>query len=292
MRAAGQILTAAGRWLAGVLAAGFLAAALLYLAPGASVDERELDPTLSEESRASYRRQAGETGNLLGFYTSFLQAAVHGDLGRSRTYGIPVAQLIAERWQLTAASVAQAWTAAWLIGLASALLCSGWRWTAPPFTALSTVLVCLPSGLLAIFFFVAGLPVSGILAAAVYPRVFQYIRNLLDRAAGAPHCLAARARGVRPLRLLLLHRAWPIWPEAVTLAGVTVSTAIGAAIPAEALCDVPGLGQLAWKSALARDLHLLVALTLVVAAVTLAFNSLASVAALGGRPQGGIRWRA
>ncbi len=292
MRAARQFLIAAGRWLAGVLLAGFLAAALLYLAPGASVDERELDPTLAEDVRATFRRQSAAPGNMLGFYAAFLNSAAHGDLGLSQTYGIPVTQLIGERWKLTASSVAQAWTAAWLLGLSSALLCSGWRWTAPPFTVFSSVLVCLPSGLLAIFFFVSGLPVSGILAAAVYPRVFLYLRNLLDRAARAPHCLAARARGVRPLRLLLLHRAWPLWPEAITLAGVTVSTAIGASIPAEALCDVPGLGQLAWKSALARDLHLLVTLTLVVAAVTLAFNSLASVAAMGGRASEGVRWRA
>ena len=287
-----QLLTAAGRWLAGVLIAGFLAAAMLYLAPGASVDERELDPALSEDARATYRRQAAPHSGLLGFYAGFLTSAARGDLGISRTYSLPVTQLIAERWRLTAVSVAQAWAAAWLLGLAAALICSGWRWAAPPFTILSSILVCLPSGLLAVFFFVAGLPVSGILAAAVCPRVFQFLRNLLDRAARAPHCLAARARGVRPLRLLLLHRAWPIWPEAVTLAGVTVSTAIGAAIPAEALCDVPGLGQLAWKSALARDLHLLVALTLVVAAVTLAVNALASVAASGRSDAGAIRWHA
>jgi peptide/nickel transport system permease protein len=285
-------MTAAGRWLAGVLIAGFLAAAMLYLAPGATVDERELDPTLSEEARSTYRHQSPAHGSLLGFYAGFLNSAARGDLGVSRTYSIPVTRLLAERWKLTAVSVVQAWVAAWLLGLAAALISSGWRWAAPPFTVLSSILVCLPSGLLAVFFFVAGLPVSGILAAAVCPRVFQYLRNLLDRAARAPHCLAARARGVRPLRLLLLHRAWPIWPEAVTLAGVTVSTAIGAAIPAEALCDVPGLGQLAWKSALARDLPLLVPLTLVVAAVTLAVNSIASVAASGRTAAGPMRWRA
>jgi peptide/nickel transport system permease protein len=38
----------------------------------------------------------------------------------------------------------------------------------------------------------------------------------------------------------------------------------GAAIPIEALCDVPGVGQLAWKAALARDLPLLCGLALVI----------------------------
>jgi peptide/nickel transport system permease protein len=59
----------------------------------------------------------------------------------------------------------------------------------------------------------------------------------------------------------------------LALAGVTVSIAFGAAIPVEVVCDYPGLGQLAWKAALARDLPLLVNLTLIIALVTVAANS-------------------
>ena len=44
--------------------------------------------------------------------------------------------------------------------------------------------------------------------------------------------------------------------------------AIGAAIPVEAICDVPGLGRLAWNAAMARDLPLLVNLTMIVAVAT------------------------
>jgi ABC-type dipeptide/oligopeptide/nickel transport system permease component len=46
--------------------------------------------------------------------------------------------------------------------------------------------------------------------------------------------------------------------------------AFGAAIPIEAICDVPGLGRLAWQSALARDLPVLVNLTMLIALVTTA----------------------
>ncbi|MBI5280586.1 MAG: ABC transporter permease subunit [Candidatus Solibacter usitatus] len=288
MHPARQLLIAALRWASGVLVAGLLAALLLYAAPGATVDEREIDPALGERTRARLRAEAGARPDFVSYYAGFLQSALRGDLGTSRAYHLPVTQLIGERWSLTAAAVAEGLAAAWALGLAGALLSAGSRWASPPFTAFSVLLLCLPSGLLAIAFFLARLPVAGILAAAVFPKIYQYLRNLLDQAARAPHCLAARARGIGPLRLLLLHRAWPLWPEAVTLAGVTVSTAIGAAIPTEALCDVPGLGQLAWKSALARDLPLLVALTIAVAAVTLGVNSVASVAAAAG---GGRRWR-
>jgi ABC-type dipeptide/oligopeptide/nickel transport system permease component len=66
---------------------------------------------------------------------------------------------------------------------------------------------------------------------------------------------------------------WPAAPQLLALAGVSVSIAFTASIPVEALCDLPGLGQLAWKAALSRDLYLLVTLTMIVALVTLVANS-------------------
>ena len=65
------------------------------------------------------------------------------------------------------------------------------------------------------------------------------------------------------------------------------SIGFGAAIPIEALCDSPGLGQLAWQAALSRDLPLIVNVTLIVCLVMLAANSFADLAgrALAGSTQ-------
>jgi peptide/nickel transport system permease protein len=63
----------------------------------------------------------------------------------------------------------------------------------------------------------------------------------------------------------------------IALAGITVSIALGANIPVEALCGLPGIGQLAWQAALSRDLPLLVNLTVLVTLVTLLANSGADV---------------
>jgi peptide/nickel transport system permease protein len=60
-------------------------------------------------------------------------------------------------------------------------------------------------------------------------------------------------------------------------AGITVSIALGASIPIESLCGLPGIGQLAWQAALSRDLPLLVNLTVLVTLVTLLANSGADV---------------
>ena len=63
----------------------------------------------------------------------------------------------------------------------------------------------------------------------------------------------------------------------IALAGITVSLALGAAVPVESLCGLPGIGQLAWQAALSRDLPLLVNLTVIVTLVTLLANSSADV---------------
>jgi peptide/nickel transport system permease protein len=66
-------------------------------------------------------------------------------------------------------------------------------------------------------------------------------------------------------------------PQLFALAGVSVSIAFAAAIPVEVVCDLPGIGQLAWTAALGRDLELLVNLTMVVTMVTLLANSAAEL---------------
>jgi peptide/nickel transport system permease protein len=63
----------------------------------------------------------------------------------------------------------------------------------------------------------------------------------------------------------------------IALAGITISIALGASIPIESLCGLPGIGQLAWQAALSRDLPLLVNLTVLVTLVTLLANSGADV---------------
>jgi ABC-type dipeptide/oligopeptide/nickel transport system permease component len=56
---------------------------------------------------------------------------------------------------------------------------------------------------------------------------------------------------------------------------VSLGAGFGAAVPAEVVCDWPGLGHLAWQAALARDLDLLVWITLALTAVLSVANAAA-----------------
>jgi len=269
-------------FVATVLASGLLAATMVRIAPGAGVDERTLDPRLNAASIAALREQRAAERNILVFYRDYLVAAVQGDFGTSHLLGRPVRELIRDRLPVTAASVFYALVAAWTIALAVALLISrfhvaGVDWAA---TIASALLLCLPTGIVALFVLFAGGPARLALALVMFPLLFRYARNLLARCERLPHVLAARARGLKENRVLFFHVLPAAVPQLIALAGVSISTAFGSALAVEVFCDSPGLGQLAWQAALGRDLPVLVNVTLVVTVVTLAANLSSDILAL------------
>jgi peptide/nickel transport system permease protein len=140
------------------------------------------------------------------------------------------------------------------------------------------LMLSVPTALLAFLCLMAGAKASLVVALALAPRIFRFARNLLVQAYGASHVDMARARGVKETRILLAHVLQPAAPQMLALAAASASMAIGAAIPVEAICDVPGLGQLAWQAAMARDLPLLVNLTMLVALATTAAMALSEAA--------------
>jgi peptide/nickel transport system permease protein len=270
--------------------AGLLGATLVRLGPGFGIDERELDPGLSPESVAAIRQSRAAPKSLLGFYVGYLARMAHGDLGESVSLNRPVAELLGERCAITLRSAGVGLALGWLGGLAFALGAQFLR--LPGFDLLSSVvsgaLLSTPAAVMALLFFRFDSPASVAIALIVCPRVFLYARNLLVAARRQPHVLTAVAKGLKPGRVVLWHILPPATPQLIALLGVSANLAFTSAIPVEALCDVPGLGQLAWQAALGRDLPVLVAITLLVTAVTLTANLAADwMAAAGSRKNAG-----
>jgi len=121
-------------------------------------------------------------------------------------------------------------------------------------------------------------PVFCAISVVVFPRLHRYVRSLLVRSYDQPYVLAARARGLGSGAIFCRHVLPTAAQPLLALLGVSFAIAFGAAIPIEALCDSPGLGQLAWQAALSRDLPLIVNVTLVVCLVMLAANSVTEFA--------------
>jgi len=261
------------------LLGGFLSATLVRLAPGFGVDERELDPRLNSQSIQAIRESRTDERNIFRFYWHSLQRAAHGNLGISISLGKPVSQLLRQRAPLTLRLVGIGLLFSWTVAMALALSAAWLRVSA--YDALTTVIagtfLCIPAAVLALLSVLWNVPGSLAIGLIIFPRVYRYARNLMAKAYLQPHILTARAKGLGEARILLWHVIPAVTPQLLAVAGISVSLAVGAAIPVEALCGLAGVGQLAWQAALARDLPLLVNITVLVTLVTLLANSGADV---------------
>jgi peptide/nickel transport system permease protein len=262
-----------------VLLGGFISATLVRLAPGFDSDEAQLDPHLSSASIEALRQKRIEQHNIFRFYVHSLERSLRGDLGISLSLGQPVALLLRQRVPLTLALVVIGLLLSWAMVLALALSTAWMRLST--FDTLATIasgtFLCIPAAVLALLSVLWNAPGALAIALIIAPRDYRYTRNLLAKAYSQGHIVAARAKGISEHRILFWHVIPVIAPQLLALAGVSVSLAIGAAIPVEALCGLAGVGQLAWQAALARDLPLLVNITTLVTLVTLLANSGADV---------------
>ena len=257
-----------------LLIAGLAGATLVRLTPGFGIDERELDPRLSTQSLQIIHRENSAEVNPLVFYKRFLVGVLRGDYGRSVVFAQPVGQLIRERAPRTlrtvAAGLAYGWISALLLATLAALTHREGTFLAA--MALSGSLLSIPSAVLAAISLLLQLPVEITLAAVIFPRIFPNAYELLRASLLASHVVMARAKGLRATRVFLFHAFPSAMMPLVALGAVSVTIAFGASIPIEALADSPGVGQLAWKAALGRDLPVLVNITLLLTAITVAVN--------------------
>jgi peptide/nickel transport system permease protein len=262
-----------------VLVGGLLSATLVRLAPGFDTDEHQLDPRLSTESLRALRQSRASEQNVLHYYAGYLRAAAHGDLGVSHTLGQPVQRLLRDRWPVTLRVAGVGLLLGWLLATVLAFTVSLSRLSAYEIlgTTVSGAFLCVPAAVLALLSVIFNAPGYLAIALIVFPKIYRYSRNLLARAYAMAHITAARAKGLGEIRILVWHVLPMAGPQMIALVGITVSIAIGASIPVESLCGLPGIGQLAWQAALARDLPLLVNVTVLVTLVTLLANSGADV---------------
>jgi peptide/nickel transport system permease protein len=261
------------------LIAGLVGATIVRFAPGFALDERALDPRLSAHSLAAIEREHAPERNPLTFYIRFLRGLLHGDAGHSVVFAQPVWPLISERASLTFHTVlgglGYGWSAAVLLATAATLS----RRTATVLAAMtvSGSLLSIPSAVVATVCLLWRLSPSIAIAAVVFPRIFPNAYELLRESLAAPHVVTARARGLPGTRLFFFHVVPSTLMPLVALAGVSITLAFGASIPVEALADSPGIGQLAWRAALGRDLPVLVSITLLLTAITVVVNVVADL---------------
>jgi peptide/nickel transport system permease protein len=269
-----------GRLLALMLAASFIGALLIRAAPGFSSDEQELNSGLSSASIQAIRQEHAAASNIPSFYLHYLGSLARGDFGNSQSLNQPVRELLRDRLPVTARSLGLVLLVAWILGVALAAVAQTLpsRVLTAVGEALSGTLISTPAAALALVFVLLRLPPFAAAALLVFPKIYRYSSNLLRDGYERPHVLMARAKGAGRWRVLFRHVAPSCLPQGIALLGVSISIAIGVLLPIEVICDVPGIGQLAWQAAQSRDLSLLVNLTMVVTLLTVCATALSDAA--------------
>ena len=270
---------------------------------------------LSPESRRQLSAYYGLDRPLPAQVGHFLFETARGDLGFSISYGRPVGRLILERLPWTLLLVGLSLFAAGLLGSGLGLL-AAWRNRSPGIRRLGVFLLLTGSlpdfvtGILLILLLGVWLPVlpvagattmfqacGGILPALAcgadilshaalpvltlalvqLPAFFLLMRAAALAELGQPYILAARARGLGALAVAVRHVGRNAALPIITMLGLRLGALLGGVVVVETLFAYPGLGQLTYQAALARDFPVLQALLLLGGLAILVINAGADV---------------
>ena len=299
--------------LALVVAVVVLNFVLVHAAPGDPVETiAGASGGMSDELKAQLRTQYGLDKTLpvqLGVYVG---KVLHGDLGYSYFFNVPVAGLIAERVPATLLLVLSSVLGAFLVGTALGVLASRKPngWLSQSITVLSLIGFAAPvfwMGMMLVILFASVLPIfpvagmraidaSGgglagvidvlhhlVLPALTLALVYlaQYSRlaraSMLD-VLGADYIRTARAKGVAEHVVLYKHALRNAVLPVVTMLGLQFGNVLAGAILVETVFNWPGLGRLAFESVLRRDYPTILGVLLFSAIVVVVMNLLTDLA--------------
>ncbi len=299
--------------LAVVLGVATLTFVLLHLAPGDPIDLM-LGPSATAEQRATQRTALGLDRPLAAQLTSWLGRFARGDWGSSIANGRPVRALLATAWRQTAWLVGLSLVLSYLFGLALGAV-QGARSGSQLDTlfSVSTVtLFAMPGywlGLMLVLVFtywarflpafgtagldsdylqgaswlidrlrhlalpLATLTVIGIGGTA------RFVRGAMLETMSQPFITTARAKGLKPRRVVGHHALRNALTPVVTMLGLSLPALFSGAVFVEAVFAWPGVGRVLVEAVKARDYPVVMAATAISAVLVVAGNMIADVLA-------------
>jgi peptide/nickel transport system permease protein len=246
------------------------------------------------ENVAALRHDMGLDQPIWWRYLGWLGHVLEGDFGRSFRTGQTVLQAVAERLPVSFELMLLAEVAALAIGIPLAIACavrSGSAFdrfvTGSAFSMLS--LPAFLSAILLIYLFAVELrwlpatgyvpfsedPISNLrcfvlpaltLALGEWPVIMRVLRSDMIATLQEDYIAMARAKGLKPSRILLVHALKPSSLTLVTVTGINIGRLMGGTVIVESIFALPGIGRLLLGSIYTRDLIILQGVVLCVAA--------------------------
>jgi peptide/nickel transport system permease protein len=245
------------------------------------------------EKVAALRHDMGLDQPIWWRYLSWLGNVLQGDFGRSFRTGQTVLQAVAERLPVSIELMLLAQLGALAIGIPLAIACavrSGSAFdrfmTGSAFSMLSVP--AFLSAILLIYLFAVELrwlpatgyvpfnedPVGNLrcfllpaltLALGEWPVLMRVLRSDMIATLQEDYIAMARAKGLKPSRILLVHALKPSSLTLVTVTGINIGRLIGGTVIVESIFALPGIGRLLLGAIFTRDLIILQGVVLFVA---------------------------
>lgn len=268
------------------------------------------ESTMSEEAREEVAEYWGLNDPPVERFLTWANNTLHGDLGTSITYNMPVAQVISERFVYSLALILTAWVLSGVIGFTAGILAAVRRGgifdkcvktfclilqSAPVFwfgllmlTVFSVILGWFPTGQAApvnklaedvtiwdrIYHMILPAVTLSILGIS---KITLYTRQKLIEIMNSDYMLFARARGESTGQLVARHGLRNIAMPAITLQFASFSELFGGIALAETVFSYPGLGSAVTAAATNGDAPLLIGIAMFSALFVFAGNFIANV---------------
>jgi peptide/nickel transport system permease protein len=245
------------------------------------------------ENVAALRRDMGLDQPLWWRYLSWLGHVLQGDLGRSFRTGQTVLQAVSERIPVSLELMLMAEFIGLLIGVPLAIACAARAGSAFDrfMTGSAFAMLSMPSFLMAILLIylfaveLHWLPATGYvpfteeplanlrffvlpaltLALAEWPGIMRVLRSDMIATLQEDYIALAKAKGLKPSRILFVHALKPSSLTLVTVTGINIGRLLGGTLIVESIFALPGIGRLLVGAIYTRDLVILQGVVLLVA---------------------------
>ncbi len=245
------------------------------------------------ETVAALRAKMGLDLPIYERFLHWLWDALQGDLGRSFHTGETVLAAVSDRLPVSLELMVMAEVMGLLLGIPLAILCAVKSGSAVDrfLTGLAFGKLSLPSFMVAILLIylfavqLGWLPATGwvpfaedplgnlrsfvlpalTLAFAEWPVLMRVLRSDMIATLQEDYIAMAKAKGLRPARILLVHALKPSSLTLVTVTGINIGRLIGGTVIVESIFALPGIGRLLVGAIQARDFIILQGVVLFVA---------------------------
>lgn len=299
---------------AGVVLAGLSVVlfSLLVYTPGDPVELLAAsDPEVRPEDVAALRKYYGLDDPVYVRYFKWLRTLAGGDLGYSRTYRVPVIQIMGQRLGNTLLLVGTSFLIAFTVGIAIGIYSALRQYSVADygFTIFSFIGLAMPNfwqGIVMILLFAVWIPLfppGGMITPGVQPgwpliadRLWhlvlpasvlatsgmaawtRYMRSSMLEVIRQDYVRTARAKGLAEGRVINKHALRNALLPIITLIALSIPGVLNGAVLTETVFSWPGMGLLLFQAILGHDFNVAMAVLLFLAVATVLFNLLADVA--------------